>query len=269
MITIPFIGSKRNRVKEIEAIIKDGAYEQVIEPFGGSGVISVNAYNDGFITNAIINDYDHFFDDYGDKIELKYALYSRLNARGVFRVPDKKKLEPWQCEVLQEEISKTPEKYWRFLSSNYVFSGKRTRNKALKLKDFTYCVDNFDRTREDTYYNIIKQIKIEHGDYHEIIDKYANTDRRTLWIFDPPYLNSSQKSYDNTAFFGLYETFELVEMAQQVPGDYILFNMVSRDLKKILELEGVECFRINSKKSSIGTGDVSTRDDAMAYVVKG
>ena len=43
MISIPFIGSKRNYVRPVEELVSLHRYNKVFEPFGGSAVLSVTS----------------------------------------------------------------------------------------------------------------------------------------------------------------------------------------------------------------------------------
>lgn len=93
VIAVPFAGNKRYRVKEIAEIVKDGGYTEVIEPFGGSCVISANLQKEG-IADCIANDYDGFIKRLPEIIKAKEETVSYLFSIGA--EPRKSERQPEQ-----------------------------------------------------------------------------------------------------------------------------------------------------------------------------
>lgn len=91
MISIPFSGTKRYSYKHIKRIVEENGYKTVLEPFGGSGVLSVNLFNDGLVESAIINDYDGFFDDYLEFLDVRDKLIEDCKNAGLNKIVRRKK----------------------------------------------------------------------------------------------------------------------------------------------------------------------------------
>ena len=263
MISIPFLGSKRNYIKQVEEIIKANGYTKIFEPFGGSSVLSVNAFNDGLIEKAFINDFDHLFDIYPEYLDIKDKLISDLNDKGIYKDLKKKKLSVENQEILQNLISQIDKKFWPLLANNFVFSGRAAGE--IKLKDFVYFLNETGSDKQRYYLSIINQLERSTLDYKDFYKKYQNEfDSHSLIIIDPPYLNSAQKHYKNSEFFGLADTLELLEATKETGADFLFFNMVERDTRKLLEVFGFDVVDFQVKRKSLNYG--AFREDILAYV---
>lgn len=263
MISIPFLGSKRNYIKQVEEVIKSNGYTKIFEPFGGSCVLSVNAFNDGLIEKAYINDYDHLFDIYPEYLDIKDRLVSELYEKGIFKDVKKKKLPVDHQEILQNLVSQIDKKYWSLLANNFVFSGRAAGE--INLKDFVYFFNEIGTEKQRYYLSIINQLERSSLDYKDFYKKYQNEfDSRSLIIIDPPYLNSVQKHYKNSEFFGLADTLELLEATKETGTDFLFFNMVERDTRKLLEVFGFNIVDFHIKRKALNYG--SSREDILAYV---
>lgn len=261
MISIPFTGSKRNRYREVKEIVTQGGYTKTYEPFGGSGVLSVNLYNDGLIDKAVINDYDGLFDLYPEYLDLKDDVIKQCLDFGM--VKSAKKLPAEHSKYLQEIVKGIDHEYWHELSSNFVFSARRAS--GARLSDFVYLTNDVTTDRQRIYLDVVNQLDRDTLDYREFIAKHrGNFDSSTLLIVDPPYINAYQKAYSNQVYFGLAETIELLNLIRDLETDFVFFNMVERDMVKLLELYGYEHIEASSRKitaaASVG------REDCMIYI---
>ena len=263
MIAIPFIGSKRNYTKSVEEIIKLNGYTKVFEPFGGSCVLSANAFNDGLIEKAYINDYDHLFDIYPEYLDIKDKLISDLNEKDIFKDLKKKKLSVENQKILQDLISQIDKKYWPLLANNFVFSGRSAGE--IKISDFVYFINETGTDKQRYYLSIINQLERSSLDYKEFYKKYQNEfDSHSLIIIDPPYLNSAQKHYKNSEFFGLADTLELLEKTKETGADFLFFNMVEKDTRKLLEIFGFDIVDFQVRTKSLNYASI--REDILAHV---
>lgn len=253
--SIPFIGSKRNEVKQIYEIAKD--YTKVIEPFGGSCVISANLKANG-IPVCIANDYDRLFDNFDEIIEAKETVVNKLFELGFTK--SKKLLPDHQKKQLREICKDYPPYVLRYLSANFMFSGRRTQYLGEDVNHFSYFCNHTDVEREREYLKLIDDIQLDSLDYKDFIDKYV--DKNTLVVLDPPYLNATQKTYHNELYFGVAETIEVIQQIIEHEADFILFNTNKKDIKKLLELFDLD-YVIDSRPRHIAKG--ITREECMVY----
>lgn len=282
MISIPFSGSKRYSYKHVKKIVEENGYKTVLEPFGGSGVLSVNLYNDGLVEKAIINDFDHFFDDYEEYLDIKdwivdecykFGIKKRTGGSGKDtsyiidgdkRIPIKSRvLKGNDRDFLQNLISKVDKKYWRLLAqgSNFCHSGVSS-HETIKLNDFTNFERDLTTTKQRQYLKVYNECISDSLDYKDFIEKYKpyiTTD--TLLIIDPPYTGTAQKQYKEE--FSDKRTQELVDLLLTLDCDFVFFNANEDDVKRWLSRGGnVEV--INTYKSSIVPK--TSRQDVMAFV---
>lgn len=261
MISIPFTGSKRNRYREIKAIVEENGYKTVYEPFGGSAVLSVNLYNDEIINKAVINDYDGLFDLYPEYLDIKDRVIKQCLDAGMSK--SEKKLPAEHCKLLQEIIADIDPKYWHELSTNFVFSARRTS--GVRLSDFVYFTNDITTDRQRAYLEIVNQLERNRLDYRDFVAKHkGDLDDKTLLIVDPPYINAYQKAYSNQVYFGLAETIELLNMLHDLQTDFVFFNMVQDDMVRLLELYRYGDIYVSSRK--ITAAATVKRDDCMIYI---
>ena len=259
MISIPFSGSKKYSYKYIKPYIETENYKTVYEPFGGSGVLSVNLLNDGLVSRAVVNDYDRFFDDYEEYLDLKdkvvdlgykaglkktshcskYHAYYRDETNNI--VPLKSRvLHGKDRETIQRIIAENvPEKFWRYftLGNNFCFSTV-AQHDVIRIKDFTMFSSYLKTDKQRAYLDVLKRCEIEHLDYLDFLNKYRDEfDKDCLIIADPPYVNTDQGQYKGK--FDEQDTLRLIDELQKLPCDYIFFN---RDLDRINKwFDGIDC----------------------------
>ena len=261
MISIPFLGSKRNYVRPVEELVSLYGYRKVFEPFGGSAVLSVNLYNDGIIDKAFINDFDHLFDLYPSYLDLKDEIIKKCFDYGMEK--SKKKLSEKDRAFVQGLISQVDEDYIPLLANNFVFSG-RAADKA-RVTDFNYFFNETGTEKQRHYLSVVNKLDRSTLDYKDFLDKHKNEfDSDSLIILDPPYLNSAQKHYKNSEFFGLADTIEMLEKVRDTGVDFLYFNMVERDTKKLLEALGFNIVNMQVKHQNLNYG--ARREDVLALV---
>lgn len=258
--SIPFIGSKRYAVKKVYEIVKNGGYELILEPFGGSCVISANLKANG-IKRCIANDYDELFKDFDKTLDAKEYVISKMFERGVKK--SDKRLSADDAEYLQSLVEGYPPMTLKFLSNNFMFSAKRTNYNGEGVQDFVYFTNNTDVNRDREFYELIKDIELESLDYKDFLDRHLVAgDKKTLVILDPPYLNSYQKAYENDVYFGLKETIDIINRCKN--NDFILFNQTQQDIESLLDVYGFEYDTFTRYNTISGNGVDKT--DCMLYV---
>jgi site-specific DNA-adenine methylase len=263
LLKISFSGSKVNRIREIEEKIKDKNYKRVVEVFGGSCSISNNLKRDNIVQEAVANDYDHYFNNFENNLSYKEKLVNQLIELGF--VKSKNALPKTQQEKLQNLVIKIQDNkgLLRYLSKNFVFSARRNAG-DIKVSDFCYFTNELSIKQDYDFYINLKNIHLDSLDYKDFIQKHIkHNDRNTLVILDPPYLNSSQKQYNNDTFFGLCETIRLLNTMKNLKNNFIFFNMVEKDSIELLNLFGF-AYTYTTKRVSIFSNN--HREDFMAYV---
>ena len=267
MLTIPFVGSKRDRLKEVVDIVKKGGYTRVVEPFGGSCVMSVNAHRHTG-AECFANDYDRFFENFEETLQVKDDLMDYLLSKGLKKSKGKKVLPEEHRQILQEAVAPLTPNQRKFLSSNFLFSAKRTSYTGEGVKDFRYFVNDITTEKNRLYWEALQQITLDNLDYKDFIEKYVpQGDDKTLVLLDPPYLNSYQKSYENETYFGLSDTIKLLHIITQKEVDYILFNQRSEDIVALVSLFSDQ-FEVFKREKSIAKGNNIIREDVMIYVTR-
>ena len=280
MISIPFSGSKRYSYKNVKAIVEQGDYDVVYEPFGGSCVLSVNLLNDGLVKRAIINDYDHFFDNYETYLDLKDKVVeegykagfkgtSHDGKRGNYYFNKDGSITPIKSEILQGEDRKklqeiisenVPKEYWRYFAtgSNFTYSAVST-HPIIRLSDFCKFSRRLETQTQRKYLSLLNQCEIENLDWKDFFKK-NHPDKNSIVILDPPYVDTAQEQYKGQ--FTEEDTIELINTVKAFGCDFIFFN---HDMDKVKEWLG------DLDYTTDYTGNISTsanrkRKDVMAYV---
>lgn len=279
MISIPFSGSKKISYKRVKELVGD-KYDTVLEPFGGSGVISVNLFNDGLVEKAVINDYDHFFDNYGTYLDYKDLVVKKCTELGLRKTKEDKNgyyylddngnrirvnqmTLPKNCrDILQSVIAENvPEEYWHYLARGGNFAwGVVLSHDRIHIKDFTLFAHQLETTNQRNYLKILNQTTLEHLDYRDFINKYKDeiSNGNCILIIDPPYINTDQRYYEGQ--ITEEETIELINTLNDLNCDYIFYN---HNPNKIQEWFKNTDFKIE---------EISTinpqRKDLMIYVNK-
>lgn len=214
MISIPFLGSKRNWVRAVKEIAADGGYGTVLEPFGGSCVISANLFADGLVGTARVNDYDGLFDVYGEFLDVKDYVVSECLKRGLRPVRCDKKgyyqmegeeraylkgmvLPKGDREILQSVISGVDKKWWRLLAcgTNFCFSIVAT-HEEIRLSDFSLFHRRLDTKAQREYLSVIRRMDRVSMDWRDFLaDSSRLFGPGTLIVADPPYPNTPQTQY--------------------------------------------------------------------------
>lgn len=280
MLTIPFSGSKRSSYKYVKEIVENGNYNFVLEPFGGSAVLSVNLYNDNVIQNVIINDYDKTFDIYENFLDYKDWIVDKCWEAGFYKlyrgeknilkdregnIVGEQKTSPLPIEqqkYLQSLIRQIPYEYWRLLTygSNFNFSTISKRER-IGIVDFKYFTGDLTTTKQREYLNVVKKLKRETLDYKEFLEKYKNKiGPNTLLIIDPPYSDTYQVQYKES--FDYKRTEELIELVKNLNCDFIFFNHNEENIKSWLK--GLDYKLIRKNKISTRAGHQSY--EILAYV---
>lgn len=286
MISIPFPGNKRRCYKRIKETFRKGGYTKVMEPFGGSCVLSVNLYNDGLVEKAVVNDFDHLFDLYPEYLDKKDWVVNKMHERGVFRsvgvkgnmkrftnaeetewkpienhplpMEDKKYLEGLMLEVGRE--------WWKLMSYGSVFNHAGVpNNEPIRLKDWRYFKGRTSTKWQREYYEVAKNLERDSCDWREFLNKHEREmDDKTLLLVDPPYFGTYNAAYHDRKISEA-DTIDLITRLNAIGVDYVFFNSDLEWVENALRSTGVEDYEV----MLVGVRNQSmnrNRQDVMAYV---
>lgn len=226
-----WIGGKKwlsNNLNEIfSAALKNNNIDTYIEPFAGglgSFLYTLDRLQSGGIKNVILNDvnsniinlytqiqknYKPLFNLYW-KLEQAYQLTIDETTRQLHYIKDKNALKSHllPAKVFFEEVKvdynslqndNTMKKSVLFLFlMKHSFNGLyRENNKGEYNASFNWkqCIFDKDKTLRifENYHRIFNtfNIKFTNKDVFELIDENKSNEKKTLFYFDPPYLNES------------------------------------------------------------------------------
>ena len=196
----PYAGNKRNEFKHLQSFINIDDYDIIIEPFCGSSAISFNLWKNGNKDKIyILNDNDITI----------YELYTIM-----------KKEEP---DDILTEITKIrngiPDKeafIQLYKSKDFYIYEKLYFKKFYQLREGLYPssyrpISPFNFTKEQLlFFEFIKSpnVIISNEDWYDVFKRNENS-KKSLFIFDPPYLNSCNEFYGNlqNTYHNVYEFF--------------------------------------------------------------
>lgn len=256
---VAFTGNKTNRLKEIVDVIEDGDYTKIYEPFGGSCCISINLRANNIVNKAVANDYDDFIVNLEKNINIARKIINETDKLDLPPLSDKTMKKDKQKE-LQDTLSQFTLEELQVVKNCFCFRTPKFKN----LIDFKYNSQNYNFKKYEDYLEKSKLVEYDKLDYDDFIDKYQNEfDDKTLLIVDPPYLNSTQTTYNNEKYFGLTETINLLRKLKALKINFIFFNQIKDDTIALLDLLELD-FEIYTKIHALSGN--KKRDDVMAVV---
>lgn len=192
---LPFLGQKRFMIKLFQnALKKFDDVDTIVDVFGGSGLLSHVAKRERPDARVIYNDFDYFTDRIAN-IAITNEIIAKIDA-----IISKEKLKPSEqlplylrsavLNLIAEYDSNVFVDYLT-ISSNLLFSmtyalcyEELSRYPMYpRLKKISYCADGF-----------LDGLEVRHQDYRELIAEFEGN-KRTLFIFDPPYLSTVVRPY--------------------------------------------------------------------------
>lgn len=287
MITIPFPGNKKSSYKRIKAIFTGGGYTNVVEPFGGSCVLSVNLKREGLAESAYINDYDGIFEIYPEFLDIKdwivnemfdHGIYGTVASgrTGVFRKDNRdgtlrhkvnsRCLNQEEREFLQSLIVQVDKKYWRLLTlgCNFTHSGV-SQHKDIYLKDFAYFNGLLTTTKAREYLKFVETCTVDTLDWRDFCDKYLPQagPEKTLVILDPPYFGTESFGYGGD--MDEEETMDILRYMRESGADFVFFNSDDDWIGAALEDVGFDNYTI--ERIGVVNNTINhTRREYVAYV---
>ena len=206
---LPFQGQKRFFMKEFKNVLeKTQGVKIVVDLFGGSGLLSRIAKDTLLGARVIYND----FDNYTQRI-LNIKTTNKILKDISVILKDYKKLERLSPEDKNKilDIFKKYEESKSFvdyvtLSSSVLFSSNYANSLEEMEKQTMWNRLIFSYKESKEYLN---GLEIVSCDYKDLFDKYKNEDG-ILFIFDPPYLTTDIKSYNNVNYWTLADYLDII-----------------------------------------------------------
>lgn len=289
MVSIPFPGNKKSSYKRVKQIFENGPYINVVEPFAGSGVLSVNLKRDGLAENAYINDYDGLFNIYPEFLDKKDWLVKKCKSKGLrrrswnkercrkylnddeteFEIVDTRTLNEEERGILQKYIAMIDKKFWRLLAMgcNFAHSGV-AQHEEITLKDFSYFGGRLETTYGREYMEWVNQCVVDSMDWKDYIPLYLPYAGLSdaLVILDPPYFGTQSKGYGGE--MDERETMELLYRLRPYKVDFLFFNGDDEWMATALEQAGYTDYEIEPIGCSNNTVNHKRRE-YLAYVKGG
>ncbi len=192
---LPFQGQKRKFAKEYIKVLQlfpDGT--TFVDLFGGSGLLShITKYQKPHST-VVFND----FDGYRQRLEAVPVTNTLLaELRDIIRIPRNNIIPEKTRECVLSCLREAEHEYgyvdYITLSSSVMFSMKY----ATSLKDFEKG-SLYNRVRTTDYppcLDYLNGLTVVSCDYRELFRRYSG-DPNVVFVVDPPYLNTSSKTYN-------------------------------------------------------------------------
>lgn len=284
MISIPFRGSKKYSYKQVRKIVEENDYNKSLEPFGGTGVLSVNLFNDGLVNEAIINDYDHMFDLYPEFLDVKDEIVSECLEKGLTKTyhtdgnryyhyengervyTPTELLSSEHKEILQSVISKYDSKYYQLLGTGACFnhSGRQNNPNGIKLEDFCYFRRGISTKPARKYIDVVNQCTLTHLDYKEFLETQT-VDENSLLIVDPPYIDANIGTYKNETIFDYDKTLKLIGLIKDLNVDFIFFNYGIDQIQDLLKKHNLKPTIIDYTGNPAKTASRKSQD-VLAFI---
>ena len=218
---LPFQGQKRFFIKEFKNVLeKTQGVKIVVDLFGGSGLLSRIAKDILLGARVIYND----FDNYTQRI-LNIKTTNKILKDISVILKDYKKSERLSPEDKNKilDIFKKYEESKSFvdyitLSSSVLFSSNYANSLEEMEKQTMWNNLIFSYKESEEYLNGLEVVSC---DYKDLFDKYKNEDG-VLFIFDPPYLTTDIKSYNNVNYWTLVDYLNILLLTKS--NNFIFFT---------------------------------------------
>ena len=246
---LPFLGQKRNWLRDIEGIDFSGF--TVIDLFGGSGLVSHSIKAKRADTRVIWNDYDNFkgrLEMIAETEELRANLLNvglekakRVNRDGIAKIK----------AIIDEHLVKFGRVDWITVSSWLLFAGN-------------YAHDYDDLMQRTWYYQVVKTplnadgylqgVERRSCDFRELLAEYRGKEN-ILFIADPPYIMTNQNGYvSKGGDFRLKDCVELIKEIHDQP--VLFFSSPKSETDSLLEVFPPEKIERKEFSTSIGTNRI-------------
>lgn len=270
---IPFVGQKRFFLKELEQILNkviknDGEDWQIIDVFGGSGLLAHTAKQLKPKARVIWNDFDGYkihLDNIGILNKWKADIY-KIITKHQSANKRVKLLAEAKTEVINylEPLKNHPAFSLRLVSQWLHFSGVKVLDwKYFINKDFyrNFAINDY---QADGY---LKGVECLSTDFLNILENVEYQTAKTFLILDPPYLITNPQGYKEGLNLSQY-----LKMFTRIKKPFVFFSSSKSDFKhlfdfaiseKIGKYKDFKNLKTISKKSTMNS--VYRYEDNLVY----
>ncbi|MBF0785415.1 hypothetical protein E4T80_08075 [Muribacter muris] len=231
---LPFVGQKRQFLKHFEAVLDkniegNGEDWTIIDVFGGSGLLSHTAKRKKPLARVIYNDFDGYtkrLKHIKDINRLRQEIYQTI----ADIVPKSKRLnKDLKAEIINKINGFSGYKDLNCLTRWLLFSGEQVSSlDELFKEDFWHCVRKSDYPEADGY---LDGVEVVSESFHQLLPQYQSQEK-TLFVLDPPYLCSRQESYKQAHYFGLIDFLRLIHLTRS---PYIFFSSTKSEFIRFID----------------------------------
>lgn len=227
---LPFMGQKRRFLKQVKEVLSncpdDATY---VDLFGGSGLLSHTIKQYYPNAKVVYNDYDNY------RLRLQNVnqtnqLISDIRAI-VANSPKDKRIAATERSLILKRVSKEEKQSgyvdYITLSSNVLFSMKYVKSLAELEKETLY---NCVRSSPYIVGDYLNGLIIESADYKELFSKYK-TDRKVVFLVDPPYLSTEVGTYKN--YWKLKDYLDVLDVLEDT--NYLYFTSNKSNIIELCE----------------------------------
>lgn len=225
---LPFVGQKRNFLEKFRRVISehianDGDGWTIVDVFGGSGLLAHHAKQALPKATVIYNDFDGYCNrikNIQDTERLRMLLLSKLA-----HTENKKLLNSSDKQTVIDTINgfdgfvdvKT-------IASWFLFSGKQAHNIEELFSGQLYNSVPCGELKPATGY--LDGVAVTCEPYSAIMAKYQHN-ANTLFLLDPPYINTNQKAYGKQNYFAMVDFLRLMSLVRP---PYIFFSSTKSEI---------------------------------------
>ncbi len=236
---LPFIWNKKNFLKVIIETIKESKeivpYAEdfvVVDLFWGSWLLSHTVKKNFPQARVIFNDFENYkqrVDNIKDTEELRKNIYEKIT----YKYNLKDKINEIDKNKIIEIIEKHKEE-WKFFDERSIvnwlsFSWIVATYTTLLKNNF---FNKVPKTELIVNNNYLEGVEIVSMDYRELLKKIPNT-KNTLFLFDPPYLNTNNWSYKILDSFSLKDYLKMIFYLEN--RNFLFFTSEKSDLVEFID----------------------------------
>lgn len=218
---LPFVGQKRNFIKHylgvLDKIPGSGSGWNIVDVFGGSGLLAHVAKRIKPDARVIYND----FDNYAARVKAIPDInrLRRLISGYLAGYVKKQRIPDDVKQVIIGEIERFDGyKCHVVLASWFLFSGRQAANlERFYRSEWYFNLPLSDYPVADDY---LDGLEIIRQSYETLILQFSD-DPQALLVLDPPYLSTTQAAYAQDGRFGLVDYLKLVNLVRP---PYLFFS---------------------------------------------
>lgn len=218
---LPFVGQKRNFIKHylgvLDKIPGSGSGWNIVDVFGGSGLLAHVAKRIKPDARVIYND----FDNYAARVKAIPDInrLRRLISGYLAGYVKKQRIPDDVKQVIIGEIERFDGyKCHVVLASWFLFSGRQVANlERFYRSEWYFNLPLSDYPVADDY---LDGLEIIRQSYETLILQFSD-DPQALLVLDPPYLSTTQAAYAQDGRFGLVDYLKLVNLVRP---PYLFFS---------------------------------------------